>query len=121
METVCVKRRIGSFLGKPTGSGGFENWRSKEGKEGRKSARLESIFRVCLDWGEHGGINDLMGHHHERRAESRDVMATDMAALSLFNRGRDAAMLQRLSVMQRAMLGSGRLPPGKEEAGQIEY
>ena len=31
------------------GGGGFENWRSKEGKEGRKSARLESIFRVGLD------------------------------------------------------------------------
>ena len=30
-----------------------------------------------------------MGHHHDRRAESRDVMATDMAALSLFNRGRE--------------------------------
>ena len=36
-----------------------------------------------------------MGHHHERRAESRDVMATDMAALSLFNRGRDAATVIR--------------------------
>ena len=102
METVCVKRptvggrsaaaaTCGSLLGKPTGSGGFENWRSKEGKEGRKSARLESIFRVGLDWGEHGGINDLMGHHHERRAR----MATDMAALSLFNRGRDAATVIR--------------------------
>ena len=93
METVCVKRRrrhAALFLeNRRRGGGGFENWRSKEGKEGRKSARLESIFRVCLDWGEHGGINDLMGHHHERRAESRDVMATDMAALSLFNRGRE--------------------------------
>ena len=47
-------------------------------------------------------------------------MATDMAALSLLNRGREGGMLQRLSVMQRAMPGSDRLPPGKEEASQIK-
>ena len=104
METVCVKRpAVGGrsadrrrrhaalFLENRRRGGGFENWRSKEEtRGGGRKGSLESTFRVGLDLGEHsrGGINDLMGHHHESRAKSGDGNRNS-AALSLFNRGKE--------------------------------
>ena len=61
--------------------------RRREGKEAKSGIHLPGRPRLRRTHSR-GGINDLMGHHHESRAKSGDGNRNS-AALSLFNRGKE--------------------------------